>query len=198
MPDFTFPLRTARLDLRPYGPGDLEHIRAMHTREEVTRYLYWDVQTEGELRASLEKKQHRVRLEREGDGLNPLAVLRETGEVVGDTALFYASEAHRTGEVGFVLKPEFQGRGLATEMATEMLRVGFEDADFHRIIGRCDARNDGSWKVMERLGMRREAHLISNEWVKGEWCDELDYALLDDEWRARSVDRPEDGSRSSA
>jgi len=198
VPDLTFPLRTPRLDLRPYEPGDLDLVRALHTREDVTRYLYWDVMTEDEVRDTLQKKIGRLALRTEGNGLNLVAVLRETGEVVGDTALFYASEAHRTGEVGFVLKPEFQGRGLATEMATEMLRVGFEDADFHRIIGRCDARNDGSWKVMERLGMRREAHLISNEWVKGEWCDELDYALLGDEWRARSVDRPEDGSRSSA
>jgi RimJ/RimL family protein N-acetyltransferase len=180
----TFPLRTARLDLRPYQPGDLDDVRVMQTREEVTRYLYWDVMTEDEVRESLAKKIGRVGLRNEGDGLNPVAVLRETGEVVGDAALFYASEAHRTGEVGFVLKPEFQGRGLATEMGAEMLRLGFEEAGLHRIIGRCDARNTGSSGVMERLGMRREAHLLQNEWVKGEWCDELDYALLDDEWRA--------------
>ena len=198
MPDLTYPLRTARLDLRPYERGDLDLVRALNTREDVTRYLYWDVMTEDEVRDTLQKKIGRVALRAEGDGLNPVAVLRETGEVVGDAALFYASEAHRTGEVGFVLKPEFQERGLATEMAAEMLRVGFEDAGLHRIIGRCDARNDGSWQVMERLGMRREAHLVRNEWVKGEWCDELDYALLEDEWRARSVDRPEDGLRSSA
>lgn len=178
-----FPLRTARLDLRPYEEGDLDDLRAMQTLEEVTRYLYWDVMTEQELRESLEKKRTRVALRHEGDGLNPVAVLRETGEVVGDAALLYLSEAHRTGEVGFILKPAFQGRGLATEMAAEMLRLGFEEMGLHRIIGRCDARNTASWRVLERLGMRREAHLLQNEWVKGEWCDELDYALLADEWR---------------
>lgn len=197
MPEPTLPLHTARLDLRPYEPGDLDDVRAMQTLEEVTRYLYWDVMTEDEVRDSLEKKMLRVALHAEGDGLNPVAVLRETGEVVGDAALFYLSEAHRTGEVGFVLKPEFQGRGLATEMAAEMLRVGFEDADLHRIIGRCDARNTASWGVLERLGMRREAHLLQNEWVKGEWCDELDYALLDDEWRARAVDGAQVGQGRS-
>lgn len=186
----TYPLRTARLDLRPYEPGDLDHVRAMLTREEVTRYLYWDVMTDEEIREALEKKRGRVALRSEGDGLNPVAVLRETGEVVGDAALAWVSEAHRTGEVGFVLKPEFQGRGLATEMAAEMLRLGFEEAGLHRIVGRCDARNAASWGVLERLGMRREAHLVRNEWVKGEWCDELDYALLADEWQARAVHKP--------
>ena len=53
-----------------------------------------------------------------------------------------------------------------------------------RIIGRCDGRNAASAKAMERLGMRREAHLRENEMVKGEWCDELVYAMLVDEWRA--------------
>jgi RimJ/RimL family protein N-acetyltransferase len=37
---------------------------------------------------------------------------------------------------------------------------------------------------MERLGMRREAHLLENEFVKGEWADEFDYAMLEREWRA--------------
>jgi len=184
-----WPLRTARLDLRPYQEGDLEHVRAMQTREEVTRYLYWDVMTEEEVRETLAKKMGRAALRKEGDGLNPVAVLRETDEVVGDAALLWVSEVHRTGEVGFVLKPEFQGRGFATELAAEMLRLGFEEAGLHRIIGRCDARNTSSWAVLDRVGMRREAHLVQNEWVKGEWCDELDYALLADEWQSRSVDR---------
>lgn len=153
----TYPLRTARLDLRPYEPGDLVHVRDMHTREEVTRYLYWDVMADEQIQARLERKLGQVALHAEGDGICPVAVLRETGEVVGDAALGWVSEEHRTGEVGFVLKPEFQGRGLASEMAARM---------------------------------RREAHLVQNEWVKGEWCDELAYAMLADEWEARAMSRP--------
>ncbi len=65
-----------------------------------------------------------------------------------------------------------------------MLRLGFEELGLRRIVGRCDARNDSSWRLMERLGIRREAHLIENEFVKGEWTDEFDYAMLDREWRA--------------
>jgi RimJ/RimL family protein N-acetyltransferase len=65
-----------------------------------------------------------------------------------------------------------------------MLRLAFEELGLHRVIGRMEARNSGSARVMEKLGMRREAHLIENEWVRGEWQSELAYALLEAEWRA--------------
>ena len=177
-----YPMRTPRLDLRPYENSDLDHLRAMYAREDVVRYLYWEPMGEDELLAYLEKKIARRALAGEGSGLNLLGVLRETGEVVGDVALAWVSEAHQSGEVGFVLKPEFTGRGFATEMAVEMLRVGFDELGLHRVIGRLDARNAGSAAVLERLGMRREALLVDNEWVKGEWSSELDYALLAEEW----------------
>ncbi len=67
-----------------------------------------------------------------------------------------------------------------------MLRLGFEELGLHRIIGRCDARNIASGRLMERLEMRREAHLIESEFVKGEWADELVYAILDREWQGRA------------
>ncbi len=66
-----------------------------------------------------------------------------------------------------------------------MLRLGFEDLGLHRIAGRLDARNAASARVLERLGMRREARFLQNEIVKGEWADEMVYAMLEDEWRAR-------------
>ena len=189
MLDLTFPLRTPRLDLRPYESSDLDHLRAMYAREDVNRYLYTEPMGEDALLASLEKKVGRREWTGEGTGFNLLGVLRETGDVVGDVALWLVSEEHRTGEVGFVLKPEFSGRGYATEMAAEMLRVGFDELGLHRVVGRLDARNEASARVLERLGMRREALLVDNEWVKGEWSSELDYALLAHEWTA---------SRSSA
>ena len=63
-----------------------------------------------------------------------------------------------------------------------MLQISFGQFGLHRIIGRCDARNTASSGLLERLGMRREAHFRQNEYVKGEWCDELVYAILAEEW----------------
>jgi RimJ/RimL family protein N-acetyltransferase len=66
-----------------------------------------------------------------------------------------------------------------------MLELGFDALGLHRIIGRIDARNDASAAVLRRVGMRQEAVLVENEWFKGEWSTEIDFAILEHEWRAR-------------
>lgn len=185
----TYPLRTERLDLRPYQEDDLEFLHDVQSDPEMTRYLYYGPLSRNEVQASLDLKRARTVLKGEGDVLQLVASLRSTGERVGEATMFWRSEEHACGEVGYVVHPAHQGRGYATEMALEMLRLAFDDFGWHRVVGRLDARNTASVVVLERLGMRLEAHLVSNEFVKGEWCDELDYALLADEWRA---------SRSSA
>jgi RimJ/RimL family protein N-acetyltransferase len=77
------------------------------------------------------------------------------------------------------------GRGYATEAASLMLRLGFEGLGLHRIVARIDERNEASARLAGRLGMRQEARLVSNELFKGEWSNELDFAMLADEWYAR-------------
>jgi len=63
-----------------------------------------------------------------------------------------------------------------------MLRLAFEELRLHRVVERCDARNAASARLMERLGMTREAHLIENEFVKGEWTGEFVYAIREQQW----------------
>jgi RimJ/RimL family protein N-acetyltransferase len=67
-----------------------------------------------------------------------------------------------------------------------LLELCFVDLHLHRVIGRLEARNAASAGVLERIGMRREGHLVENEFVKGEWQSELLYAILEREWRAAS------------
>jgi RimJ/RimL family protein N-acetyltransferase len=111
-------------------------------------------------------------------------VLPETGALIGDVMLFWRSREHREGEIGYIFHPDHGGQGYATEAARAMLRLGFDEVGLHRIIGRIDARNTASARVLERLGMRREAHFRQNEMVKGEWTDEIVFAILEGEWRA--------------
>ena len=80
------------------------------------------------------------------------------------------------------------GSGYATEAARVLVDYGFGEVGLHRIIGRLEARNIASARVLEKLGMRREALLIENEFVKGEWQSELVYAILEREWRALRFD----------
>ena len=178
------PLRTDRLDLRLFTADDLDALHGYQSRPDVTRYLYFAPNDEAESRRALARKRARVALRAEGDMLNLAMVLRETGAVIGDVLLIWTSAAHRQGEIGYVLHPDHAGHGYATEAARAMLHLGFDSLGLHRIVGRLDARNTASARVLERLGMRREAHLRENEFVKGEWTDELVYALLAREWRA--------------
>ncbi len=181
-----YPIETERLRLRPYTPNDFDAFYGMQSRPDVVRYLYWDVRTADEVREVLTSKVAKRRtIQHEGEGIQLALELPEPGVIVGDAVLIWVSEEHQQGEIGYVVHPDHQGRGYATEAGLVMLRLGFEGLGLHRIVARCDARNTGSWRVMERLGMRREAHLRENEFIKGEWTDELVYAMLADEWRAR-------------
>ena len=102
----------------------------------------------------------------------------------GDEALTVFGEQP---EIALVLMDIDLGPGRdGPDTAREMLRIGFEEAGMHRIIGRIEARNTPSARVLERLGMRREAHFVQNEFVKGEWTDEVVYAVLREEWLSSS------------
>jgi RimJ/RimL family protein N-acetyltransferase len=181
-----YPIETERLRLRPFVAEDVDDLHAIMSLPEVVRYLYLDVRTREQTQAMIATRAQQTALNAEGDRLTLALELRETGRVIGDVILIWTSEPHRQGETGFVLHPANHGRGLAREAAVEMLRLGFERFRLHRIIGRCDARNTDSARLMERLGMRREAHLLENELVKGEWTDEFAYAIRVSEWMARS------------
>jgi RimJ/RimL family protein N-acetyltransferase len=180
----SWPLETERLTLRPYTREDLDALFAMHSDEEVVRYLYNEARTLDEVRDLLEHKIAGSALRAEGEWLSAAVVLRESGELVADFGLLWASERYRQGEIGYIVHPHHQGKGYATEAARPLLAFGFETLGLHRIAGRAEARNIGSARVLEKLGMRREAHLVENEWVKDEWQSELVYALLATEWAA--------------
>jgi RimJ/RimL family protein N-acetyltransferase len=179
-----YPIETERLLLRPFERDDFEALLAIRSRPDVVRYLYGDPSDAEEVRRSLADRVNRRWLEAEGEILFLAAILRRSEELIGDVSLRWLSREHRQGEVGFVFHPDHHGRGLATEAAEPMLALGFERLGLHRIIGRLDSRNLASARVLERLGMRREAHFVENEFVKGAWCDELVYAMLAAEWRA--------------
>jgi RimJ/RimL family protein N-acetyltransferase len=180
-----YPVRTARLILRPYTMDDLDDLYDIQSRPEVTRYLYWGPRDREQARESLQKKILTSASQDEGDELTLAVVLPEAGKVIGDVQLMWVSREHRQGEIGYVFHPGHGGSGYATEAAEVMLRLGFDQLGLHRVIGRLDGRNTASARVLERLGMRREAHFTQNEFYKGEWADEVVYAMLEDEWRAR-------------
>jgi RimJ/RimL family protein N-acetyltransferase len=192
-----YPLLTERLLLRPFATSDFDALLAIQSRADVARYLYWDPRTSAEVREALAVKIRATAIVSEGDNLSLAAELRSTGELIGDCNVHWTSAEHRQGEIGFVFHPDHHGRGYATEAAEALLALAFDELRLHRVIGRLEERNTASARVLERLGMRKEAHLVENEHVKGEWQSEVIYALLDREWASRragdagsAADRP--------
>ncbi|HEV2427341.1 MAG TPA: GNAT family N-acetyltransferase [Acidimicrobiales bacterium] len=185
--DLRTPIATARLTLRRLTLSDFDDHYRLFGDPVVARYLY----TEPLDRSSA--ADHLARRVRDGERLDGewlnLAV-EENGRFLGEVGICQNSSAHRDFEIGFVLAPGEWGRGVATEAAAALVDAAVERLGAHRVTGHLDARNAASAAVLERLGMRLEAHFIANEWVKGEWCDELVYATLAEEWRARRRGSP--------
>ena len=179
-----YPIRTERLLLRPYAHADVDALHAYQRLPEVHRYLYTEPRSRSEIEALVAERAGSAVLTEAGQAITLVVDLAQTGELVGDCVLFWRSQEHKQGEVGYVFNPAYHGRGLATEALGALLRLGFEGLDLHRIAGHLDARNTASARVLERAGLRREAHLVENEFVKGEWTDEVVLAILQSEWRA--------------
>ena len=178
-------METERLVLRPFEEGDFDALYEIHADEANARWLYNEARSRGEAADLLGRKIAGAVIRAEGDWLSAAAVDKEAGTVVADVSLLWASELHRQGEIGFIVHPAHHGRGYATEAAEPLLAFAFETMKLHRVYGRLEPRNVGSGRVLEKLGMRPEAHLVENEWVKGEWQSEAIYALLESEWSGR-------------
>jgi RimJ/RimL family protein N-acetyltransferase len=182
-----YPVRTERLDLRPHRREDLDDLLAFHSDPDVVRYTPWPVRDREQTEATLETKLGQGELTEPGQWLVLAIELRETGTVIGEVLLKWASDTDRQGELGYALNAAYHGRGLAAEAADAMLGLGFDDLGLHRIIAVIVAGNDASVQLATRLGMQQEAHFVDAAFFKGEWIDDLVFALREDDWRRRRV-----------
>lgn len=118
--------------------------------------------------------------------------LRPGDELIGNLWLARVPpDAWRTWELGYVLHPVHWGRGYATEAATRLLGECFDTWGAHRVLAHCDVQNSASWRLLERLGFRREGHQLANASFHDDadgnpiWKDSYLYAMLDREWTGR-------------
>jgi RimJ/RimL family protein N-acetyltransferase len=184
----SWPRTTERLVLRPATPADAQVTYAFRHREDVGRWLT-------ELPTDVES--YRVAFE-QPDRLASTLVVDVGGQVVGDLMLRVEdawtqreAETHGRGTqavLGWVLDPAHTGRGYATEAVRELLAICFEELRLHRVVATCFAANESSWRLMERLGLRRELHATADALHRsGEWMDTYGYALTDREWSRRTT-----------
>ncbi|ODT64679.1 MAG: hypothetical protein ABS75_34275 [Pelagibacterium sp. SCN 63-23] len=185
-----YPLTTARLRLRPFTRGDVDAVFDYRGREDVSRYLFDPPLSREECALAVQQRTGQLALVEEDDRII-LAVETLADEVlVGEVSLIWRSVEARQGELGWIFHPDHHGRGYAREAAGALLDLAFHQADLHRVYARCDAGNTPSWRLMERLGMRREAHFREHALFKGEWDEEFYYAILRREWLAMRHSNP--------
>lgn len=181
--DLDWPRRTERLELRPARAEDAVEVWRWHRLPVVTEWLP---------RLSTDQAAFIAHFDSRLDE-TVLALLG--GRIVGSAKVHVedgwaqaeiAEQARgRQCELGWVLDPAVQRQGLGTELAAGLLAIAFDGLRVRRVVAYCFADNTASWKVMEKVGMRREGHYRAESLHRsGRWVDGLAYAILTDEWRA--------------
>lgn len=179
-----WPVRTGRLTIRPCVAGDADAMFAYRSLPEVAEWL-------PVLPTDPEAYAERFR---DPDRMAVTLIAEVDGEVAGDLFLSVSDGWAQAevkeqatacqAEIGWALAPRYAGRGLATEGARELLRICFEDLGLHRVVAISFADNTASWRIMEKLGMRREQETRGDALHRsGRWLDGVGYAILADEWR---------------
>jgi RimJ/RimL family protein N-acetyltransferase len=181
MPEPDLVRRTDRLVLRAFRPGDEAAVLAYRHRADVCRYIPADPMTQATAPAFIASRMASTRIDADGDRM--VFAVELDGLVIGDVLVRAGQLGDGQAEVGWVFNPDFHGRGYATEAARELVRLSFEELGMHRVWAQLDPRNTASARLCERLGMRHEAHLRQDMWLKGEWTDSAIYAILESEWR---------------
>ncbi|WP_372595053.1 GNAT family N-acetyltransferase [Actinotalea sp.] len=181
--DIAWPVRTERLVLRTATPQDAGPTWDFRRLEPVNRWLTRTPQNLAEYR------EHFL----DPESLAVTVVVELDGAVIGDLMLrvedaWTQAEVRGQGravhaELGWALHPDHTGRGYATEAVRELLRVCFHELGLRRVTASCFAANEASWRLMERVGMRRELHAVRESLHRsGDWLDVYGYALLAEEW----------------
>lgn len=181
--DAPWPVATERLTLRPATPDDAGVIWRYRRLPEVARWMTTQPDDEHAFAARFV----------EPDRLGPTLVVERDRVVVGDLMVRLedawgqsevAEQAKGTqAEIGWAFDPAAQGHGLATEAVRRLLGVCFTDLGLRRVTAGCFADNAPSWRLMERVGMRREGTYRADSLHRdGRWYDSYSYALLREEW----------------
>lgn len=174
-------METERLVVRNFKEDDWKDLYEYLSQKEVLRYEPEDPSDEEDCRKKASER---------SKGNNFWAVcLKESGKMIGHL-YFQQGEPLEflTWELGYIFNPAYYGRGYATEASRRMLRYGFEELGAHRIMAMCNPENTPSWKLMERLKMRREGFFKKNAFFRRNsgggpiWFDSYEYAILHEEW----------------
>lgn len=186
-------MRVGSLLLREADPADIEQLLTWRNDPEVNRFM---------IRTSVDPQEFR------GDWLAIPAsdsdfscVAELDGTVVAMGLLEVVDELGQPGvptgtggRIGYIVRPGFAGRGVASDLACGLLAAAFGCLGLRRVTAGCNADNPGSVRVLEKAGMRREQHGVEDSWhAELGWVDGYEYAMLAREWQALHGGAPHEG-----
>ena len=174
-------LTTARLVLRDVRKDDWKAVHEYGTDLEVVQYMPWGPNTENDTKEFLQRAVASSR-EEPRTKFELAVTLAESGRLIGGAGIRVSQPSDRGADMGYCLHRDFWGQGYATEAAASILGFGFGTLGLHRIFAACDVENVASARVLEKVGMRREAHFRQDNMIRGKWRDSYLYAILEDEW----------------
>lgn len=189
--DLAWPVHSDRLTIRPATPADAEATWRYRKLPSATQWITTAPTNWAEYLAQFE----------EPERLAKTLVIEHDALLIGDLMVSIEdawSQSEVTdqaravqAELGWCLDPAHQGHGYGTEAVAELIRICFESLQLRRVTANCFADNEPSWRLMERIHMRREMYTIRDALHRsGQWLDGLGYALLADEWRFRAESKP--------
>jgi RimJ/RimL family protein N-acetyltransferase len=178
----TVTLETERLILRPLTMDDFEAVHSWASNSANTRYMSFEPNSEEDTKTFLASAKL---------GNDFAVALKDSSKVIGSCGI-YPDNANDTGKLGWILHMDYWKQGYGTELGGELIRYGFEDLKLRRIYAPCVAINYGSYRIMERNGMRLEALHRKAFWsrVDKEWIDSAVYAILAEDY-FRTAKQPE-------
>jgi [ribosomal protein S5]-alanine N-acetyltransferase len=181
---------TGRLILRDFVADDLDDMLAYQSDPRYLRYYSAERAERIAEDASRLLQRFLAAQEKQPRTAFQLAMaLRESGRLIGNAGVRMASADATEGDMGCEIAPDYWNRGYATEAMRSMLAFGFEQLGLHRISASTMAANVGAWRVLEKLGMRREGELRETTLLADGWANSVIYAILEHEWRARKVEK---------
>ncbi len=173
-----------RVGLRELSEGDLEAVVAYSVDDAVARYQDWRSHTADDAKAFLDSAI--AEAQQMPRNTYSLAIVeRASSLVVGDASIGIESARNKRAEIGFTLRRDRWGAGLATEASQLLLAFGFDQLGMHRIEATSHPDNVASHRILEKIGMSHEGRLRDHLFVNGAWQDSLVFSILESEWRAR-------------
>jgi len=174
-------LESERMILRELAEADWMDVHKYASLANVCQYQPWGPNTENETKEFV--KQVLVDSKQSPRSRFVFAItLKGNKEVIGAIEFNVRDCSNKSGEIGYIIHPDYWGKGIATEAANEIISFGFSELKLHRIYATCDVRNIGSAKVLEKMGLKLEGKMREDMLLRDGWRDTYLYSILEHEW----------------